>query len=304
MIALYVIVGLLAVIVLANLIFGRLPRKPDSGGGIAETSFGGINYLEQMGEGPTIIFIHGMPGISREFDAIRARLPGKHTIAFDRPGYNWSTGDPLPFGDQIDAIREAAGTLGVERAVVVGHSFGGIVTLGLAIRHGDFVDRMLLLAPAAGGTRVGPERERQARLVLKLEQPGVRQLADLFFLRIVRRIASQKGAEVAYGGGPETARQRHLAESVLARHNSIRALMNDRLLFNDAERTVTRGLKRISVPALILHGSRDMTVPARNGQRLAEALPQAELEEIDADHQLPAKNADACVAALERVLAR
>jgi pimeloyl-ACP methyl ester carboxylesterase len=303
MLALYVIAALLAALVLANLVFGRLPRRPAGGGGVIETAQGPIHYVENVGEGPPIVFIHGMPGLCREFDRVRAQLPGRHTIAFDRPGYAWSEGPPREFGEQLDAIVEAAGVLGVERAVVVGHSFGGLAALGLAIRRADFVERLLLLAPAGGGTRIQEGRLKQARLMQRIELPVVRQIADLLFLRILRKYASRQGSILAYGTGADLAEQRQLAQSVLARHNSIRALANDRLIFNDTERMVTRNLKRISVPSVILHGEQDQTVPLRNGRRLAEGLSNTRLIEIPGDHQLPTKNADQVVDVLEQLLA-
>src|SRR6476659_9488798 len=162
MVVIYVIAALFGALALLNLVVGRLPRGPEAGGGIIETSNGPIHYLETVGEGSPVVFIHGMPGNCRDFDRVRTQLKGRHTIAFDRPGYAWSDGPPQDFGKQLDAIVEAAGTLGVERAVLVGHSFGGLATLGLAIRKPDFVEAMLLLAPAAGGTRVLEAREKQA----------------------------------------------------------------------------------------------------------------------------------------------
>jgi pimeloyl-ACP methyl ester carboxylesterase len=303
MLALYVIAALLAALVLANLLLGRLPKKPPAGGGVIETAQGPIHYLENIGEGTPIVFIHGMPGSCRDFDLVRERMRDRHTIAFDRPGYAWSTGPPRDFGEQLDAIIEAAGALGVERAVVVGHSFGGMSALGLAIRHATFVDRLLLLSPAAGGTRVGEDRERQARWIERIETPGVCQVLDLFFLRILRKHASRVGATTAYGSGPELAVQRLTAESALATHTSVRALANDRQLFNDTERMLTRNLKRVGVPSLILHGEQDETVTLRNARRLAEALPNTRLVDIPGDHQLPTKNPAQVVEALEQLLA-
>lgn len=303
MILLYLLIGLLALLVLANLIFGRLPRGPEAGGGVVETSFGPIHYLETMGEGQTIVFIHGMPGTCREFDAMRAALPGHHTIAIDRPGYAWSEGKPQPFAGQIDAVAEALAQLGVERATFVGHSFGGLLTLGLAIRKRDLVDRMLLVAPAAGGTRVGPERIKQARWIRRIELPVIRQICDLLFLRLLRKHASRRGAMIAYGGDTDVEHQRLIAESVLSRHNSIRALANDRLLFNDAERLVTSGLARIVAPSIIIHGDRDETVMLRNARRLAEALPGTELVVVEGgDHQLPTSMTERTVEQLTRLL--
>lgn len=277
---------------------------------MVDTKFGRLHYLEtppgpsvESGDLP-IIFIHGMPGIANEFDPVRDAIGDRQMIAFDRPGYAWSDGKPLPFTDQVDAIVEAAQTLGVERALVVGHSFGGLATLGLAIRHKEFVDRMLLLAPASGGTRIGEQRMRQARMIQKLQLPVIRQIADLLFLRVIRRHASRLGAAAAYGESPDTAMQRLLAESVLARHNSIAALANDRLLFNDAERLVTANLGRIEAQSIIVHGKGDDTVLLRNAERLAEGLPNTQLEVVNGDHQLPAKNTAEVVAALNRLEAR
>lgn len=304
MLALYVIAALFGALAAVNLVFGRLPRRPEAGGGIVETANGPIHYLETVGEGPPIVFIHGMPGNCRDFDRVRAELKDRHTIAFDRPGYAWSEGRPQDFGRQLDAIVEAAGTLGVERAVVVGHSFGGLATLGLAIRNPDFVEAMLLLAPAAGGTRVLAKSERQAKLIQRIERPGLCQVLDLVFLRILRKHAARQGAVSAFGEGPEFAVERETAISLLARHNSVRALANDRQLFNDTERMVSRNLKRITAPALILHGREDQTVTLRNARRLAEGLTGATMVEIEGDHQLPAKNPHQIVDALGRLLER
>lgn len=301
MIFAWIALALLALIVLANLLLGHLPKAPDAGGGVIETANGPIHYVEQVGEGTPILFIHGMPSTCREFDLVRAELPGRHTIAVDRPGYAWSTGSPQAFAAQVDAIVEAAKTLGVERAIVAGHSFGGLAALGVAIRHADFVDSLLLLSPAAGGSRVAEETMRQARWIQRLERPGVRQVCDLLFLRLVRKHAARAGAAGVYRDMPELATQKLVAESMLARHNSISALANDRLLFNDAERTVTKSLRRISAPAVILHGESDPTVPARNARRLAEALPECELIEVPGDHHLATKNAPDVTAALERL---
>lgn len=295
--------ALLALAVAANLILGRLPKPPAAGGGVVPTAHGDIHYLESVGEGTPVIFIHGMPGLANEFDPVRASIDNRHMVAFDRPGYGWSDGRPQPFAGQIDALVDAARALGIERAVVVGHSFGGLAALGVAIRHPEFVDRMLLLAPAAGGCRINEQSIRQARLIKTLELPVIRQFADLLFYRILRRVASRRGAENSYGELDYPSRQRHLAESVLARHSSVRALANDRLIFNDAERYVTANLDHIAVPSVIVHGTDDATVPLRNGRRLDDALKNSTFKEIAGDHQLPAKNTEQVVSALFELVA-
>lgn len=301
MIALYALLGLLGLVVLANLVFGRLPKAPVEGGGKLAIEGGELHYLETVGEGLPIVFVHGMPGTCREFDRVRAGFTDRHTIAIDRPGYAWSSGRPLAFSAQIDEVKSALEQLGVERAIFVGHSFGGIFTLGAAIRHPQLVAGMLLVAPAAGGTRIGEQRIKQARLIGRLQRPVVRQICDLLFLRIVRREASRRGALIAYGDDHDLSTQRDIAESMLSRHNSIAALMNDRLIFNDAERLVSKAIGRIGAPALVIHGTEDTTVPLRNGRRVAEGLGCEIVEVAGGDHQLPTKKPDSVSAALADV---
>lgn len=299
-----VALGALALLVLANLAFGRLPKAPPAGGGVIETAHGPLHYVESVGKGVPIVFLHGMPSTCREFDAVRERLADRHTIAFDRPGYAWSSGEPQEFSKQLDAIVEAARTLGVDRAIVCGHSFGGMAALGLAIRHGEFVAGLLLLAPAAGGSRVAEKMVQQAHSVARLERTPLRQIADLLFYRLARKHAARAGAAAVYGDDPALGTQRRVAESMLARHNSVRALMNDRILFNDSERLVSKGLGRIAVPAVILHGDEDLTVPTRNARRLDESLANSTLIELPGDHHLPTKQPDQVIAALAQLEAR
>ncbi|MGH2906533.1 MAG: alpha/beta fold hydrolase [Solirubrobacterales bacterium] len=297
-----VLLALLGLLVLANLVLGRLPKAPDAGGGAVATEHGDVHYLETTGAGPPVVFIHGMPSTCREFDEMRARLPESHTVAIDRPGYAWSTGDPLPFDQQLDSIVAAAKSCGIERAVLVGHSFGGMAAVGLAIRNPDFVEKMLLIAPVGGGLRLTDRTIRQARLMQLIELPVVRQLADLLFLRLLRRAASRRGALYSYGSDPRFDTKRRIAESVLAWHNSIRAFANDRLIFNDSERWMTRNLEHVTAPSLLLQGEQDISVSPKYAARLAEALPNTRLKLVPGDHQIPVNDADAAVAALRELL--
>lgn len=304
MTALIILAALLLCAAAANFYFGQMPKQPPAGGAYMTVGKRRLHYYETPGAEPAIVFIHGMPGLGHDFDGIGERLPGNRTIAIDRPGYGWSKGGPLDFDGQLDAITEGLESIGITRAVVCGHSFGGVVALGLAERRPELVEKLLLLAPAAGGTRLSEQRVRIAHVIKFLELPLIRQIADLFFLRAIRRIASEQGGRAAYGSSDGTANHRYFAESVLAQHSSIRALANDRIIFNDAGRRVDKNLGAVGVTALVVHGTGDTTVPIRNGRRVADALPNAEFEEVATDHVMPSKFPDVVVAAAERLLAR
>jgi pimeloyl-ACP methyl ester carboxylesterase len=73
-------------------------------------------------------------------------------IAIDRPGHGWSDrpggrADAAP-ARQAALTHEALAAIGVEHAVVVGHSLGGSVATRLALEHPEMVSGLMLLAPA------------------------------------------------------------------------------------------------------------------------------------------------------------
>ncbi|MBK5230378.1 MAG: alpha/beta hydrolase, partial [Thermoleophilia bacterium] len=181
--------ALLLVTIAGNLMFGRLPHKPPMPGKLVRAGDRELHYIEQPGEGTPVVMIHGMPSLALDYSHVMESLSGARAIAFDRPGYGWSRGGPLPFELQLDAVRAALGELGVDRAVFVGHSYGAVFSLAMAERHPELVDALVLAAPAAGGSRVSPAMMRQARWIRRLQLPGVRQVADLLFMRALRKIA-------------------------------------------------------------------------------------------------------------------
>ncbi|HEV7918697.1 MAG TPA: alpha/beta hydrolase [Solirubrobacterales bacterium] len=282
-----------------------MPRKPPAGGEFVDAAGRRLHHLDRPGAGVPIVMIHGMPGLAHDFDGVADLLEGQRLIAFDRPGYGHSGGKPASFEEQVEAIRAALRVLRVDRAILIGHSFGGLIALRLAAAYPDLVRGMVLVAPASGGTRVGRSRIRQARLIRLIQRPLVRQIADLLFLRALRKFAAEQGARVAYGAGAEGAAARHRALALLARHDNIAALMNDRIHFNDNEARVWDSLPGIVVPAIIVHGAQDTVVSARRGRRVAERLPDAEIRVVEGNHVLPAHDpssvADAAMDMLRRI---
>ncbi len=285
-VALYLIGAFLLVTIAANLALGRLPKKPPMPGELIHAGGRHLHFIERSGEGMPVVLIHGMPSLALDFTKVMDELPGVRWIAFDRPGYGWSKGGPLTFDRQIEAVRESLGRLGVQKAVFVGHSYGGVFSLAMAERHPELVEALVLVAPAAGGTRVSPSTMRQARWIQRLQKPLIRHVADIVFLRTLRRFAAERGALASYGPDDDHAEARTRAVSVLAHHDSIAALMNDRLEFNDVNRALHANIDQVRAPATIIHGTGDRTVPLRNARRLDDALRRSELREIEGTHIL------------------
>lgn len=111
-----------------------------------------IHYAE-AGEGPTVILIHGANGNLRDFTySLFGKLAERyHVIAFDRPGHGYSA-RPAVDGEapavQAAILSEAAAKLGVKRAVLVGHSWGGAVAAAWALDRPEQTAAMVSLAGA------------------------------------------------------------------------------------------------------------------------------------------------------------
>ncbi|NYS24751.1 alpha/beta hydrolase [Rhodobacteraceae bacterium 2376] len=106
------------------------------------------------GQGPDLVLIHGASGNARDFtfDMVEDLADDFRVIAFDRPGMGWSDRqeeiERSPQA-QADVLRSAAAQLGVERPIVLGHSYGGAVALGWALRDPGNTAALVLLAPAS-----------------------------------------------------------------------------------------------------------------------------------------------------------
>ncbi|TWF55064.1 alpha/beta fold hydrolase [Neorhizobium alkalisoli] len=102
---------------------------------------------------PPIVFLHGASGNFRDQEtAFRRLLTGRAEMLFvDRPGHGYSErGGPendRPDG-QADAIACLMDKLGIEKAVISGHSFGGAIAMSFALRHPDKTAGLMLIAPA------------------------------------------------------------------------------------------------------------------------------------------------------------
>lgn len=116
-----------------------------------------VHLVERAPQGEArgvVALIHGASGNSADMvEALAGPLTrrGFRVVALDRPGHGWSErrkGDASP-ARQAAILRAALERVGVDRAIVVGHSWGATVAEALAIDHADFVEGLALLAPVA-----------------------------------------------------------------------------------------------------------------------------------------------------------
>ncbi len=110
-----------------------------------------IHYLDK-GSGPAIVILHGLGGQMGNFTyALLERLTGEfRVILMDRPGSGYSTrarGATGRLTEQAATVAEFIRRLGLERPLLVGHSLGGAIALGVALDHPEVISGLALIAP-------------------------------------------------------------------------------------------------------------------------------------------------------------
>ncbi|MES2197926.1 MAG: alpha/beta hydrolase [Pseudomonadota bacterium] len=156
-----VLTGVVAVLVVLALVTQAgvvlLERTYPARGKIIEVADGAIHAVDlgpRDAAGPAIVMIHGA---SSNLESMRplpgASLAEKHrVILIDRPGHGWSTRarvqDSTP-DIQGQMIEEALAKLGVERAILVVHSWAGALGARMALDYPHRVAGLVMLAPVA-----------------------------------------------------------------------------------------------------------------------------------------------------------
>jgi pimeloyl-ACP methyl ester carboxylesterase len=232
-------------------------------------------------EGPPLVFLHGWADSSVVWRrALQHWGQRFEAVALDLPGHGGSA--PIsPQGGAASMAAHLAGaleTLGFSQVRLVGHSFGGLLSLRLALDFPELVARLILVNPIWYGALPAPLP------LLYLKPLG---LASMIANRPLRALAS-------HTLGPVMERLDEQRRDQIARWRA----------FNDAEpwwlyRTMLMAgttnirdeIERIAQPTLILAGTRDTLIPAHRSRVLAHLLPTARLVELPRSGHHPMEDA-------------
>ncbi|MGI9028365.1 MAG: alpha/beta fold hydrolase [Ilumatobacteraceae bacterium] len=123
------------------------------------TPDGGHLHVQECGAGPTVLLLHGHGSNLGIFGLLAGYLQsaGHHVVAMDQRGFGRSSTVPqaFAFDGSVDDVAMVLGWLDLHQVIVVGHSMGGAVALGLAIGKPQVVPR--------AGPRRRPGQQHRAR---------------------------------------------------------------------------------------------------------------------------------------------
>ena len=238
-------------------------------------------HFEDRGEGPPVVLIHGNGTFVQDWElsGLAGRLldAGHRVIILDRPGFGYTTRprDRLWTGSaQAGLIAAFLRKLGVSDAVVVGHSWGTIVSLALALDHPGLVRGLVLLAGY-----YFPSRRLDVWLMTPPALPVIGDVMRYTVFPALARLLAPRILKASFAPRPIPQRfaERFPLELAL-RPRQLRASAADSGLMIPSVARLQRRYAELRMPVAIMTGDADRIVTARNQAfRLHHAIAHSSL---------------------------
>ena len=225
---------------------------------------GGLRLrVARHGAGRPLLLINGIGANLDMWAPFARRVSDRELIAFDAPGTGLSQRPrgPLRMSGLARIVRALLDEFELERADVLGYSFGGGLAQELARREPDRVRRLVLCAtgPGIGGV---PPRPLAALMLATPARYYHRRLLELSLPHIAGGNTARDPAALAEHAGERLARPPDVIGYAYQ-------------LYAAAGWTSLPWLHRISAPTLVVAGDDDPSVPVGNARILAARLPNA-----------------------------
>jgi pimeloyl-ACP methyl ester carboxylesterase len=261
-------------------------------------------HFVMKGTGQPVVLIHGNPGSCHDWSRLYVPISSRYrAVAFDRPGHGHSERPnhrAITVEVQAEMLHAALAQLGVERPIIVGHSWGGSLALVYALNFPSEISGLVLLAPAAY------ESDDGVSFLSKL--PGWPVIGDVLNFLFTPLLGPWLvRTDIAKAFAPDPVPQKYLrhvlAEWTLPK--KVKWYSVDDALLNESLPALADRYPEIQVPVAIVTGDADQIVPAKqNAERLYEALPHSHFNLLHhTGHQIPFTRPEAVLAAIDQIAA-
>lgn len=265
-----------------------------------------LHYLAR-GEGTPVVLIHGNGAMLQDWQAsgIFDRLVGKYrVIAFDRPGCGHSSRPRTTIwtpAAQAELIGKAIAKLGIERPVVVGHSFGALVAAALAIQQPRLVAGLLLMSGYYFPTLRAD--------TFTMSTPAIPVLGDVMRYTLspgIGRLMWPVFSKQLFAPAEVPESFADFPSALALRPSQLRTSAADSAVMSPGAAPFAKRYGELKMPVSILTGDGDKVVGYKtHSVALHEAVPGSTLHIVpDAGHMVHYLARDRVIGALEEVVGK
>lgn len=262
-----------------------------------------LHYVER-GEGQPLVLLHGNGTMLQDFDLsgiVDLAAENYRVIVFDRPGFGYSERPRTTLWTpmaQAKLLQKALVMLGVEKPLVVGHSWGTLVTVAMALEFPDFVRGAVLMSGY-----YYPTVRVDAPL---LSPPAIPIIGDLMRYTISPLLGRAMWPALMrrmFGPAPVTEEFSRYPVWMSLRPSQIRASAAETAMMIPAAFTLRNRYRELAMPVTIMAGADDRHVNAHwHSERLHDAIPHSYLSMTQgAGHMLHHVAPHEVIAAIEAV---
>jgi pimeloyl-ACP methyl ester carboxylesterase len=247
-----------------------------------------IHYVD-AGEGPPIVFVHGLGAQLLQFrHPLFDKFDGYRLIALDRPGAGYSvraSGASARLTEQARVVSRFIEALGLDRPLLVGHSLGGMIALTAALEHPQSISGIALLAPLTRYQDTVPPEFK----ALYIRSPLKRWLmANTMAIPTAMKYAPQT---LAFVFGPQQPHEDYLIKGggwAGLRPSHFYGAVSDFTAIELDLPALEKRYGEISMPAGILFGTEDRVLGyERHGLSMKGTIPGLETEILDGIGHMP-----------------
>jgi pimeloyl-ACP methyl ester carboxylesterase len=240
-----------------------------------------LHYVER-GDGRPLVLFHGNGSMIQDFESsglIDLAAENYRVIVFDRPGFGHSLRPRNVVWTpqaQADLFIKALNRLHVQRAIVLGHSWGASVAVALAIKHPAFVEALVL----ASGYFFPTARAD----VVALSAPAIPGLGDIVSFTIspiVSRLMWPAMLRKMFGPRSVPKKFAGFPKEMAVRPSQIRASAAETALMIPAAFASSKTYEELAMPMIIIAGEDDrlINIDEQSG-RLHDEVKQSKLHRI------------------------
>lgn len=254
---------------------------------------------------PTIVMVHGFRGTHHGLQRIVDQLPGYHIVVPDLPGFGDS--QPLDVEHSIENYVQflddfIAGLHFATPPILLGHSFGSIITSHYTAAHSDDIRKLILINPIGAPALEGPKAILTKLAIfyywLGRKLPAGQSHAWLSNSLIVK-IMSVSMTKTSHKPTRAYVHDQHLTHFSRFTNPQVVAEAFTASVSHDVREIAAK----LSVPTLLIAGDQDDITPLARQQALVRMIPNGQLDVIEnVGHLIHYETADQAAALIDRFI--